>query len=69
MHCTRCDEPLPDDSPLHVLTCRAYAVWRARIAGSALSAAEADALTLLALVCELAQLRVGPAVAAPRPFA
>ena len=65
MSCTHCGEPLPDDSPPHVLTCRAYAAWRSRVAGSALSAAEADALTLLALVCELTHLRVRPAVTAP----
>ena len=51
--CTRCRDRLPDDAPPEARTCREYATWRARQAGDALTAAEADALMLFRLWCGL----------------
>jgi hypothetical protein len=49
--------PLPRppaaDAPPQARTCRDYATWRARLAGGALTDAEADALMLFRLWCGL----------------
>jgi len=46
--CRHCGDPLPDDAPPSVTSCRSYADWYARQAGDMLLADVADALTLLA---------------------
>jgi hypothetical protein len=51
--CDRCHDPLPDDAPPSLHTCRDYAHWRARAAGDTLTAAEADALMMLRVWCAL----------------
>jgi hypothetical protein len=51
--CTRCHDPLPDDSPATLQTCREYADRRARQAGDLLPADAADLLMLMWLWCGL----------------
>jgi hypothetical protein len=43
MRCRHCDDPLPDDAPPAVTSCRSYANWKARQRGDMLQAD--DALT------------------------
>ncbi len=51
--CARCLDPLPDDAPPGLLTCREYADWVARTKGDQLTADRADALQLFWLMCGL----------------
>jgi hypothetical protein len=44
--CRHCDDELPSDVPPHVISCKGYADWRARLKGDMLPADEADDLTL-----------------------
>jgi hypothetical protein len=49
----RCLDPLPDDAPPMLRTCREYADWRAKQAGDMLPADEANLLLLFRLWCGL----------------
>jgi hypothetical protein len=52
MRCRHCGDELPRDCPPGVTSCRGYADWRARQKGDLLPTEEADALLLLAGLCE-----------------
>jgi hypothetical protein len=51
--CRHCGDELPEDSPTHLTSCRAYADWRARLRGDLLTEAEANDLLLLRAYCAL----------------
>jgi hypothetical protein len=49
--CERWLDPLSDDAPAVLRTCRRHADWRAKEAGDMLLSEEADVLLLLRLWC------------------